>query len=65
MNRTPAQWSAVSPHAVVSGSAAQTENILKMALADIAELSAELEAMRKVAGIRLVKAIESRPFTAS
>jgi hypothetical protein len=39
LNRTPAEWAKVDPKAVVDGSKAQAENVLKMALQDIALLS--------------------------
>jgi len=40
MHRTPQEWAAVSARAATSGSPAQAENVLQMALDDIAALSA-------------------------
>jgi hypothetical protein len=41
LNRTPEEWAKVDPKAVVDGSKAQAENVLKMALQDIARLAAD------------------------
>jgi len=42
----PEAWSHVKPKAVVEGSAAQAENVLTMALHDIAQMAAEISAIR-------------------
>jgi hypothetical protein len=41
MNRTPEEWAKVDAAAVVAGSNAQANNVLKMALQDIARLAAD------------------------
>lgn len=49
LTHTPEQWSHVSPDAVAAGSTAQCRNVLAMALADIAALAAERDALRAAA----------------
>lgn len=46
LNKDPESWARVDAAAVTSGSRAQAENVLKMALKDIAMLAKELEAAR-------------------
>lgn len=47
MNKDPESWARVSAKDVASGSQAQAYNVLQMALADIAELAAECERLRR------------------
>jgi hypothetical protein len=47
MNRTIEEWAKVDAKAVASGSQAQAENVLKMALQDIARLSTLLETAKQ------------------
>lgn len=47
LHRTPEEWSKVDPKAVVSGSSAQAENVLKMALQDIARLAADRDRINR------------------
>ena len=47
MNRLPEEWAKVDADAVVAGSAAQARNILKMALQDIARLSADRDRIER------------------
>lgn len=49
MHRTAAAWKQVQPSAVVDGSKAQAANVLGMALDDIRELAASLEAIKDAA----------------
>lgn len=46
LNKDAESWARVDAKAVTSGSQAQAENVLKMALQDIARLAAELEAVQ-------------------
>lgn len=39
LNKSPAEWSKVDPRSILSGSAAQAENVLTMALFDIQKLA--------------------------
>lgn len=80
MHRTPKEWAGVSAYAATSGSQAQAENVLRMALDDIAALAAVarpvlsiLEAVRYTAGLgktqlerieRLRSALGERPASA-
>ena len=47
MNRTPEEWAKVDVAAVVAGSNAQAHNVLKMALQDIAKLTAERDRIER------------------
>jgi hypothetical protein len=47
MNRTPEEWAKVDAAAVVAGSNAQAHNVLKMALQDIASLTAERDRIER------------------
>lgn len=47
MNRTPEEWAKVDAAAVVAGSNAQAHNVLKMALQDIAILTAERDRIER------------------
>ncbi|MFB6449299.1 hypothetical protein [Bradyrhizobium tunisiense] len=47
MNRTPEEWAKVDAAAVVAGSNAQAHNVLKMALQDIASLTAERDCIER------------------
>jgi hypothetical protein len=47
LNRTPEEWSKVDPKAVVGGSQAQAENVLKMALQDISRLAADRDRINR------------------
>lgn len=46
LNKDPESWAKVDPKAVLAGSQAQSENVLKMALQDIARLAKELADVR-------------------
>ncbi|WP_441235618.1 hypothetical protein [Bradyrhizobium sp. 930_D9_N1_4] len=46
LNKDAESWARVDPRAVTQGSQAQAENVLKMALQDIAKLAAELETVQ-------------------
>jgi hypothetical protein len=46
LNKDPESWAKVDARAVTSGSSAQSENVLRMALQDIARLNKRLEAVR-------------------
>ena len=54
MNKTPAQWAKCSAAAIIGGSPAQAQNVMTMALDDIAAMArriARLEcALRDIAG---------------
>jgi hypothetical protein len=47
MNRTPEEWTKVDAAAVVGGSNAHAHNVLKMALQDIASLTAERDRIER------------------
>lgn len=47
LNRTPEEWSKVDPKVVVAGSQAQAENVLKMALQDIARLATDRDRINR------------------
>lgn len=47
MNRTPEEWARVDAAAVVGGSNAQAHNVLRMALQDIAKLTAERDRIER------------------
>ncbi len=49
MHRTIAAWKKVSPAAVVNGSKAQSANVLGMAIDDLREMGAALEAIMDAA----------------
>lgn len=46
LNKDAESWAKVDPKAVTAGSQAQSENVLRMALQDIARLNAELQSVR-------------------
>lgn len=50
-NRTPEEWSKVSPDAVVRGSEIQARNVLEMALQDIARMSMEIKRLKLAASL--------------
>lgn len=47
LNKDPESWRRVSVEAVMSGSQAQGENVLRMAIEDILRLDAQLQAERR------------------
>lgn len=47
MNKTPEEWAKVSPAAVTEGSRAQAQNVLQMALEDIAAMATLLKEQDK------------------
>ncbi len=46
LNKDPDSWRRVSVDAVISGSRAQGENVLRMAIEDILRLDAECQSLR-------------------
>ena len=48
LNKDPESWARVIPSAVLTGSRAQAENVLTMALFDIQKLGAEVNRLRDV-----------------
>lgn len=48
LNKDPESWARVSPAAALGGSKAQGENVLKMAIEDIARLSAQLNRANRI-----------------
>jgi streptomycin 6-kinase len=47
LHRTPEEWAKVDPKAVVGGSQAQAENVLKMALQDISRLASDRDRIER------------------
>ena len=50
LNKDPESWARVNPEAALAGSKVQAENVLSMALTDIARLSAQLQRANKIIG---------------
>lgn len=48
LNKDPESWARVAPDAVIDGSKAQAENVLRMALEDIGRLGNEVDRLRNL-----------------